>query len=356
MIYDIGGESLDLENLLYTIKFEETTENVTLVDLLIDQLSEFENPLVCLSGGYDSQFMCLLLKQAGINFSAISYESMWGVNVVNSPDVGIATNFCKKHNIEHEIIQLDLKDFLDSELYIEYGKKYKTGSPQVACHLYFLDQIDYSNRSIIMGGDFPTIRATPKDLDQNYQDYSLKDVRIKVLTKSDFRDFINLIVPYKEYGIQNNVKICKDLLFGSPQIMLKSTEKYADMIKKHNVIRGPNPNISGNYIKSLYYNNILEDDVEPVLMSYTGFENLKYHFMSMTGDYDYFNSKYRSPLALLQQQYYKETYGLTLDSKLDFNVLLRTKNNHLPGEIAKDIQNYFDNNDVEIIEHWNIEF
>lgn len=353
MIYDIGGETLDLENLLYTIKFKETAENVTLVDLLIDQLSEFENPLVCLSGGYDSQFMCLLLKQAGIKFSAISYESMWGVNVVNSPDVGIATNFCIKHNIDHEIIKLDLKDFLDSELYIEYGKKYKTGSPQVACHLYFLDQIDYSNRSIIMGGDFPTIQALPENKNNNYH---LKDIKIIVRTKNELRNFIDLIVPYKEYGIQNNVKICKDLLFGSPQIMLKSVENYADMIKNHNVIRGPNPNISNNYIKGLYYNSILQDDVEPVLMSYTGFESLKHHFMSMTGDYDHFNSKYRSPLALLQQQYYKETYGLTLDSKLDLNVLLRVKNNHLPGEIAKNIEDYFKNNDVEIIEHWNIEF
>ena len=76
MKHDIGGLSLDLDNLLFKLKFNDPGADVSLVDLCIEKIKEYKNPLVCLSGGYDSQFMCLLLKQAGIEFTAVLISSL----------------------------------------------------------------------------------------------------------------------------------------------------------------------------------------------------------------------------------------------------------------------------------------
>ena len=92
MIYNTGGLLLNLDELQFTLKIRKT--DTDLITLCIEKISEYENPLVCLSGGYDSQFACLLLKQAGIKFTAVTYESMWGLNLVNAPDVSMSRNFC----------------------------------------------------------------------------------------------------------------------------------------------------------------------------------------------------------------------------------------------------------------------
>lgn len=340
MKHDIGGLSLDLDNLLFEVKFNNPGADVSLVDLCIEKVKEYENPLVCLSGGYDSQFMCLLLKQAGIDFTAITYETMWGLNVVNSPDAYMARNFANKHNIPLEIIQLDFKTFLESEQYLEYAEKYNTSSPQIAYHLYFLDQIDYTDRSIVMGGDIPR--------------FSFDEETGKILSSvhSEIDLFKSTIIPYKIYAEQNNVKMCKDLLFYSPELSYKSLENYASFIKKYNIIGTADNTTTGNYLKELFYNNITDENCEPNLMSNTGFENIKLHFMSISGDYDDFNNKYRAPLMSLLDTYYKKTYGITNWG----NVKIRHKGWDQIIPLLDDLQDYYSKNSVELNKHYKLEF
>jgi len=340
MIYDLGAIKLDLEEYLFTINFKKPEQDVKLVDLLLEKIKEYENPLVCLSGGYDSQFMCLLLKQAGIEFSAVTYETMWGLNVVNSPDVAMAKNFAKKHNIDLQVIQLDFKTFLESEKYIEYAQKYKSSSPQVAYHCYFLDQLDYTDRSLVMGGDIPNFNI---------------DDSGNVLSQihSNLYDFKTIIIPYKEYSIQNNVKICKDLLFYTPEILYMSLENYFDMIKTNRLIGTSDANTTGNYLKELYYNNILEENCESVLMSNTGFENIRVHYMSLSGNYDEFNNKYRSGLIYLLDKYYLDVYGIDTHWKA---ISRKYKGWDCAKDLIDDIQNFCDTEDLEIIKHYKLEF
>lgn len=340
MKHDIGGLSLDLDKLLFKLRFNNPGTDVSLVDLCIEKIKEYKNPLVCLSGGYDSQFMCLLLKQADIEFTAVTYETMWGLNVVNSPDVCMAKNFAKKHDIPLDVIQLDFKTFLESEHYLEYADKYYTSSPQIAYHLYFLDQIDYTDRSIVMGGDIPR--------------FSLNEEtgKIESIVHSDIELFRTTIIPYKVYAEQNNVKMCKDLLFYTPELFFKSLENYTDLIKKHNVLDTTDPSTTGNYLKELYYNNITEENCEPNLMSNTGFENIKLHFMSISGNYDEFNNKYRAPIMALLNAYYKKTYGIA--NWAHVRVKPEGWDQVLP--LLDDVQDYYDNNSIEIIKHYKLEF
>lgn len=339
MKYDIGALKLDLEELLLSIHLTKT--DVKLVDLLIEKIKEYKNPLVCLSGGYDSQFMCLLLKQAGVNFTAVTYETMWGLNLVNSPDVAMARNFCKKHNIELQIVPLDFKAFLESELYVEYAIKYKSNSPQVAYHLYFLDQIDYSDRSIIMGGDIPNFNL---DKDSGV---------VSVVVHSNMHDLKSVIVPYKDYCIQNNLNMCKDLLFYTPEIMYKSLENYVQMVKKYKVMMSSNQNCTGNYLKELYYNNILQENLETVLMSNTGFENIRLHHMSLSGDYDDFNNKYRVNLQFLLDKYYKDNYNLDSDWSA---ITTKSKGYEDVKVLLHEVQDFINEGNFELIEHYKLEF
>ena len=342
MKHDIGGLSLDLDNLLFKLNLNNPGDDIKLVDLCIEKIKEYENPLVCLSGGYDSQFMCLLLKQAGIEFTAVTYETMWGLNVINSPDAYMAQNFAKKHDIPLQLIKLDFKTFLESEQYLEYAIKYHTSSPQIAYHLYFLDQIDYTDRSIVMGGDIPRFA-----LDEDTQE-------IISMIHSDGELFRTTIIPYKMYAEENNIKMCKDLLFYTPELFYKSLENFANLVKKHNVIGTMDDTTTGNYIKELYYNNITEEDCETNLMSNTGFENIKLHFMSLSGDYDDFNNKYRAPLMSLLDNFYKKTYGITFN--YTGSISQKISGFDQMALLIDDLQDYYENNSIKLIKHYKLEF
>jgi Asparagine synthase len=69
--------------------------------------------LVCLSGGIDSQVICLALKEAKIPFTAFTMR--WLDNdsqVINNDDVNYAVHFCKMHNISHLLHDACLETFL----------------------------------------------------------------------------------------------------------------------------------------------------------------------------------------------------------------------------------------------------
>ena len=87
-------------------------------------------------------------------------------------------------------------------------------------------------------------------------------------------------------------------------------------------------------------------------MSNTGFENIKLHFMSISGDYDNFNNKYRAPLMSLLDTYYKNTYGITKWA----NVKIRHKGFDQIITLLNDLQDYYSNNSVELIKHYKLEF
>ena len=90
--------------------------------------------------------------------------------------------------------------------------------------------------------------------------------------------------------------------------------------------------------------------------AYTGFESLRQHFASLTGDYDHFNNTYRSNLIFLHNKYYKETYGIVPNRSIDKSIRVVIGNLEIITRIGEDLQDYLDNNDVEIINHWYLEF
>jgi|TARA_R110002153_G_scaffold7421_3_gene33398 hypothetical protein len=336
MKYEIGNPPtllLDLIEKVYKCEFVIPSSEATITELLIEHVREYTNPIVCLSGGYDSQFMCLLLKQAGIDFTAVTYESMWGLNVINSADTTMAIKFAEKHNIELDIITLDFKNFLETELHVKYAKQYSTTSPQIAFHLYFLDQIDYINRSIVMGGDIPNIL-----IDED------KDTFTYETMSSGF--FVNSIIPYKEYSIQNNVKMLKNLLFGSPDILYKAFKNVLDVANKHKIICSPNPEYCRNHFKECYYNNLLDTPLTTNFSSNTGFHSIRVYMSTLSGNYDHFDNNYRLPLIRLQNS--------NPNFQNQHNLRLIVKNVELILELGEEIKQLYIDGKLEIPKHYKL--
>lgn len=94
---------------------------------------------LCLSGGIDSECMAYAFLKAKVPFEAVFLKFNANLN-----DFDIKTNveFCQQNNIPYRFIDMDIIDFFDRGESLEISKKYECQSPQLATHLWLLDQID----------------------------------------------------------------------------------------------------------------------------------------------------------------------------------------------------------------------
>lgn len=248
--------------------------------LISDQLSEFKDGTLCLSGGYDSQFLALSMIESDIKFNVVIYESLWGNNVVNANDVMFSEKFCKKYDLPYEIKSIDAKDFFENTKMIPMVKKYRNSSPQILFHIHFLSILEADK--ILIGGDPPWItfgngKATGPNLFQYLGVY---------------------YAPYKIHADLSNKKLLKGIFHQSPDLYHLGLANNIDILKNHNVYQPSTDNfIYEKYrYKEIYYNNILDIPLEHRLMTATGFENLKKHYASITGIYNNFDIEFRTPL------------------------------------------------------------
>ena len=107
---------------------------------------------ISLSGGIDSEITCRSFIQAKINFYATIVRFTDGSN---HHDIKHGLDFCRRFNVKHEIIDIDILDFMHNDLW-KYTNEFHMISPQVPLHLWILDQID--DYMIYCGGDLRVSR------------------------------------------------------------------------------------------------------------------------------------------------------------------------------------------------------
>lgn len=105
----------------------------------IYELSSVKKLKLCLSGGIDSECMLESFLQQGIPFEAVFLRFK---NELNLFDIKTNLDLCESLNIKYSVIDLDIIQFLESGRYLEIAEKYECQSPQLATHLWMLDQID----------------------------------------------------------------------------------------------------------------------------------------------------------------------------------------------------------------------
>lgn len=95
-------------------------------------------PVLCLSGGLDSEAMALAFMAANVPFTAATMNLD---NGTNNYDIEVARDFCRRHNIALQEIHLPALDILQSGRQLEIAEAYRTLSPERALFVLFLSQI-----------------------------------------------------------------------------------------------------------------------------------------------------------------------------------------------------------------------
>lgn len=96
---------------------------------------------LCLSGGIDSECMLRSFLQARVEFEVLFLRFK---DQLNWFDIQTNVALCDSLQISYSFVELDIIHFFETEKHLSYGKKYSCQSPQIAAHLWMLDQIDNS--------------------------------------------------------------------------------------------------------------------------------------------------------------------------------------------------------------------
>jgi hypothetical protein len=116
-----------------------------------------------LSGGSDSQVVCLSLMEAGVPFTptALRLNSMDG-RFLNKFDIDGAFEFCEKHNLELDVVELDL-DYWYTRRYMQLVNDYCIISPEISVQLYLVEKFRDTHCYINGGGDPMIFKKTDED-------------------------------------------------------------------------------------------------------------------------------------------------------------------------------------------------
>lgn len=285
--------TIDLQKSTVHVNLAETSTGIS--DLWKKQFQQMPEVMVCLSGGLDSQFSAHLAKHYCSKAQAVTFAYYWNQNLVNAHDVTAAMQFAEKIDLDHQIIDVDIKRFLESEL-LNYSREFRTGSPQIAVHLYAIHKhlSDY-NMPVMMGGEVPLVACKEKTAVLPFRWPSTKDGNF---SHANLYNYVHLVLPYLALSSRTGCKIIRDPFLMSSQIYYQGFMHNMSVIEKNRAIvelSDPLRREISDY-KELYYKSFGYDFLVP-LKKRTGFESIKTHLAIETGIYNEFDIRYRFPLT-----------------------------------------------------------
>jgi hypothetical protein len=296
-------------------------ENSTGWQDLTDDLKKYKTIEVHLSGGIDSQFLCLMLQKLKIPFHALTFRYD---NDFNDWEVDTAIKFCQEYNIKHYIKDFNLSKFFESGEFEHYADIGQSASPQYAAYfkMYTLTNADI----ILVDGSPPVVLLDDTDL--NIVEAGIKWVDIK-----DYN------IEKKHYGVQtigehNYPIICygsnasigsqlrflekiqqpciTNLCYYSPKILLDGCKKVIEYQKECKI---KNPDIWPYYIeKNKLYKIAYDLDLPNTGKGNTGFEKIKKHYNEKYNEAGKFNKLFRHHL---QEKYPNSMYDTCIGGILD---------------------------------------
>lgn len=101
------------------------------------------------SGGIDSELMCNIFLDAGIEFELYFFDYQ-----TNSYDKEFAVAFCETNGLKLNIIDFDPTAFMTSKEIEEYATYYNESSPQILCYRKMADILTTHGLLPIMAGEF----------------------------------------------------------------------------------------------------------------------------------------------------------------------------------------------------------
>ncbi|HVY44870.1 MAG TPA: hypothetical protein VHB21_03285 [Minicystis sp.] len=103
----------------------------------------------CSSGGIDSEIMCRVFRDEGIDFHVLTLEHEAGTN---RHDTQHAEAFCRAHGLAQEVVRVDMRRFfeIDCEAYAERG--FVTGNVFRYLQLRMLELVEERGGHAVLGG------------------------------------------------------------------------------------------------------------------------------------------------------------------------------------------------------------
>jgi hypothetical protein len=286
----IGADTvrIDLTTGITQVQVKQSEQSL---DSLWQQVyAGYHSPWVCVSGGADSQLTANLAHLYSETPQAVTFAFVWEHTVVNAPDVVQATRFCKNLGMPHQIIDVDLKDFLNNHLH-QIAQEYQCVTPQLASHLWAMKlHLSQSGNPVLYGGEAPYVHV-------NDQGLPVPAGRSSFNKKSMSKFFKEMMLPFYLFGKIHDVQINRDPFTVSPEIYFQSLMHNIQVWRNDN-LQLPEvipPTLNGLPFKHAYY-QALGYHTEFPLSKKTGFELLKSHLAQQTGNYDEFDLRYRKPL------------------------------------------------------------
>lgn len=155
------------------------------------------------SGGVDSQCTILSWVKSGIPFKITHYS----YNGQNAHDTETLLQFCEQNNLDVQIENFDVDNFLNSSEYIELAKKYDVASPHI---LTYIKLASLHEDTVVMSGNFIT-NTSGLSAGINYTILGLD--RFRLISKSNFIPFFFLYTPELAFAFQDtDIKNQNDLI------------------------------------------------------------------------------------------------------------------------------------------------
>lgn len=269
----------------HSLRYDSDSTKSYRIEAALSAYSQLgSNPVLCLSGGIDSQVMIQCWKEAGIKFDV---ATMVFNDSFNDQDVDHARLYCNVNNIPLIEIPINVISFLTRESYA-VGEKYKCTSPQFAVHYQMFDILrSMGYTGICCGGNTFAKSSTgwgpaPSVAQSNYIEYANMN-------------------SYPVIGnfLGHDPRVCWAIALLTPSINLDWYH---------------NPDLSKSFeiryeTKIKGYENF-GFNVMPQKQKYTGFEKVKYYFEKKHNDGWAFEKLFRLPL---QKKYGSAIGNLILD-------------------------------------------
>lgn len=129
--------------------------------------------LVGLSGGSDSQVVCLSLMQAGVPFTPVILRLVSSKGrLYNRFDIEGAFEFCRKHKIIPIIEELDLDNYYCTQLF-PLVQDYCITSAEISVQLHLVRKYKDTHAYINGGGDPILLKKTDEETGETYIAYEL---------------------------------------------------------------------------------------------------------------------------------------------------------------------------------------
>lgn len=117
---------------------------------------------LAMSGGIDSEVMALSFIEAGVEFTPFILKYSVADEIINSYDISLALEFCKKYRLDPLVYEIDPNVFLD----MAYDKEYFDYDEVVDIYqfvqIYIINAIEKLNGMVVLGSGIQMWRY-PKD-------------------------------------------------------------------------------------------------------------------------------------------------------------------------------------------------